>query len=64
MAVRRGLRSYHGLGRKPSQLDRESGLGGGGTAPPASSLYVELDNHERAADKYVGKLAFEISTPY
>ncbi len=41
MAVRRGLRSCHGLGRKPYQLDRKSGLGGGTEGAPG--VVVELD---------------------
>ena len=39
--MRRGLRSCHGLGRKPSQLDRESALGGGTEGAPG--VVVELD---------------------
>ena len=40
VAMRRGLRLCHGLGRKPYQLDRESGLGGGTEGAPG---VVELD---------------------
>ena len=54
MAVRRGLRSCHGLGRKPSQLDRESRLGGGGTEG-APGVVVELD---MSYTENVGRLAF------